>query len=304
MPLPPTIKIAPEGPVVSPLIQGYWRMAQWQRSRQEHARFITQHAEMGITTVDHAHVYGAPPCEKLFGDAIKLCPHIKDKIQIVSKCGINVASLKNTRGEVTHYDASKENIISSVDTSLSRLGADKIDMLLIHRPDLLLNTDEVAEAFGYLRQSGKVLHFGVSNFSVTQFSGLQDRLDVPLATNQLEINPLNMQAIENGTLDQLQALKVRPMAWSCLAGGRLFSTESKQILRTKKTLQEVAEEVGASSLDQVLFAWVLRLPCKPIPIIGSGKIQRTISAVKSLELNLNREQWYRIWGSAKGHGVV
>lgn len=299
----PKVQMSPGGPSLSSFVQGYWRMTEWQRSTQEHLSFLNQHIELGITTVDHAHVYGDPSCESLFGEALKLSPSLRDKIQIVTKCGIDLVSPNNQDEKVNHYNSSREAVLSSVELSLTRLGVDSIDLLLIHRPDYLADLDELAAAFEALEESGKVQHFGVSNFSDTQYASLQSRLDSSLVTNQVEINPLNTAVLDNGVLDQLQTLRVRPMAWSCLAGGRFFSDESEQVVRTKYILNKVAEEIGAESIDQVLFAWACRLPSKPVPIIGSGNIERVKSALASQKLELTHEQWYRIWVAAKGHGV-
>lgn len=297
------VHMTPQGPQISSLVQGYWRMAEWGRNTQQHLRFLEQHMELGITTVDHAHVYGEPPCETLFGDVLKLAKPLRESIQIITKCGIELVSPANADGKVNHYNCAYDNIVASVDLSLARLNTDFIDVLLIHRPDYLLDADEVARAFERLYADGKVRHFGVSNFKPEQFSLLQSRLDRALVTNQVEINPLNMAALEDGTLDQLQTLRVRPMAWSCLAGGRFFNDQSAAVSRTKTVLSKVADEIGADSFEQVLYAWALRLPSKPIPIIGSGKIERVKSAVTAMNLKLSREQWYRIWVAAKGHGV-
>lgn len=299
----PKVEMSPGGPSFSAFVQGYWRMSDWQRSPQEHLSFLNQHIELGVTTVDHAHVYGNPSCETLFGEALKLSPSLRDKIEIITKCGIDLISPDNQDEKVNHYNSSREAVLSSVDLSLSRLGVESVDVLLIHRPDYLMELDELAEAFDTLKQAGKVQHFGVSNFSDTQYASLQSRLDSSLVTNQVEINPLNTAVLDDGTLDQLQTLRVRPMGWSCLAGGRFFSEESEQIVRTKYILNKVAEEIGADSIDQVLFAWARRLPSKPVPIIGSGNIERVRSAVASQSLTLTNEQWYRIWVAAKGHGV-
>lgn len=298
-----SVQMSPEGPEFSSFVQGYWRMAEWERNAQEHLKFINQHLELGISTVDHAHVYGNPPCETTFGEALKLSPSLRDKLQIVTKCGIDLVPPSNPDGRVNHYNTSKESIIASVDLSLARLGLEYIDVLLIHRPDYLLDSDEVAGAIELLKIQGKIKHFGVSNFSTEQYANIQSRLDASLTTNQLEINPFNMSALENGTLDQLQCLRVRPMAWSCLAGGRFFKERSEVVSRTVKVLNQLKEELGAASIDQVLFAWVLKLPSKPVPIIGSGNIDRVRTAVESQSLALSREQWYRLWVAAKGHGV-
>ena len=293
--------MAPQGPQFSEFVQGYWRMAEWNMTPQQSLTFLKQHLELGISTVDHAHVYGGnPSCEELFGAALKLEPGIRDQIEIVSKCGIE---LVGDGGKVNHYNSTPAAIKQSVDTSLRRLGIDSLDVLLIHRPDWLMDVDEVAETFAELNTSGKVQHFGVSNFTTSQFALLQSRLEQPLVTNQVEINPVNFGVIDDGTVDHLQELRIRPMAWSCLAGGGIFSDESEQMVRLRNTLEVIAEEIGADSIDQVIYAWVMVLPSRPVAIIGSGNIERVRTAVNSLELKLNREQWYRIWVASKGHGV-
>lgn len=288
-------------PVFSPLIQGYWRMAEWNMTTQQQHAFVKQHIELGITTVDHAPVYGPESaCERMFGDVLSLDPSLRDQIEIVSKCGIYRGEGK----QVNHYDSSKAAIIASAEASLSRLKTEQLDVLLLHRPDLLMDADEAAEAFAQLKAAGKVKHFGVSNFTPSQFELLQSRLDTPLITNQVEINPVNLQVTEDGTLDQLQRHRVQPMAWSCLAGGGIFTDNSEQMVRLRDTLTDIAEEIGAASIDQVLFAWVMKMPSKPVPIIGSGNIERVKTAVGALELTLTQEQWYRVWVASKGHGVA
>ncbi|TMX47139.1 aldo/keto reductase [Vibrio sp. Hep-1b-8] len=288
-------------PVFSPMIQGYWRMAEWGMNTQQQHAFVQQHLELGITTVDHAPVYGPDSaCEKMFGQVLALDSRLRDQIQIVSKCGIYRGEGK----QVNHYNSSKAAIIESTEQSLRRLNTDHLDVLLLHRPDLLMDADEAAEAFAQLNSAGKVKHFGVSNFTPDQFALLQSRLDVPLITNQIEINPVNLQVTEDGTLEQLQKQRVQPMAWSCLAGGRIFSYSSEQACRLRDTLSEVGQEIGADCIDQVIFAWVMRMPARPVPIIGSGNIQRVKTAVGALQLELTHEQWYRIWVASKGHGVA
>jgi predicted oxidoreductase len=269
---------------------------------QQHLSFLKSHVELGVTTVDHANIYGGgPSCEELFGNALKLDPSVRDHIEIVTKCGIEIVA--DDGKHVNHYDSTPAVIEKSVATSLSRMAIESLDVLLIHRPDWLMDVDAIAEAFTHLRASGKVQHFGVSNFTAAQFALLQSRLDAPLVTNQVEINPLNQTAITDGTLDQLHQLRVRPMAWSCLAGGRVFTEQSDQMSRLNATLHEIADEIGAASIDQVLYAWSMALPSNPMVIVGSGNIERVKAAVEALKLTLSREQWYRIWVAATGHGV-
>ncbi|WP_253663700.1 aldo/keto reductase family oxidoreductase [Vibrio sp. Y20_XG_PY13] len=294
---------APNGPEFSELVQGYWRAADWGMTAQERLSFLKQHIELGITTVDHADIYGNYECEALFGEALALDKSVRDQIQIVTKCDINLCGDKTPKRKINHYDTSSAHIYQSVNNSLERLNVDEIDVLLIHRPDVLMDADEVAEAFTELHKVGKVKHFGVSNFTPRQFELLQSRLGKPLVTNQVEINPLNFEVAHDGTLGQMQMLRTRPMAWSCLGGGSIFSGESEQAIRVRNELEAIREEVGATSIDQVIYAWVRRLPSKPIPIIGSGKIERVQTAVNALNIELTREQWYRVWVASKGHGV-
>ncbi|AQM21322.1 MULTISPECIES: aldo/keto reductase [Vibrio] len=297
------VTIAPQGPDFSELVQGYWRLADWGMTPQQRLTFLKQHIELGISTVDHADIYGNYQCEKLFGEALALEPALREQIQIVTKCDINLCGAKTPQRKINHYDTSSAHIYQSVNNSLERLGVSEIDLLLIHRPDALMDADEVAEAFSELRKVGKVKHFGVSNFSPRQFELLQSRLGKPLVTNQVEMNPLNFDVVHDGTLDHLQTQRIRPMAWSCLAGGEIFNGQTEQAQRVRSELEAIAQEIGADSIDQVIYAWVLRLPSKPLPIIGSGKIDRVKAAIAALDLELTREQWYRVWVAAKGHGV-
>ncbi|MUJ39188.1 aldo/keto reductase [Aliivibrio fischeri] len=295
--------IAPQGPQFSELVQGYWRLGDWGMTPQERLRFLKQHIELGITTVDHADIYGGYQCETLFGEALALEPSLRDSMEIVTKCDINLCTPDFPNRKINHYDTSKAHIINSVNNSLTRLNITEIDVLLIHRLDVLMNADEVAQTFNQLQKEGKVKHFGVSNFTPSHFDLLQSRLDKPLVTNQVEINPLNFDVAHDGTLDQLQMNRIKPMAWSCLAGGEIFSGQSEQAIRVRNVLEELKEEVGAQSIDQVIYAWIRKLPSNPLPIIGSGKIERVKAAVDAMNIELTREQWYRVWVESKGHGV-
>ncbi|CNE20458.1 aldo/keto reductase [Yersinia kristensenii] len=292
-------QLAPLGPEFSRMICGYWRLMEWDMTPAQLLTFIEQHIELGITTADHADIYGGYQCEQAFGQALRLKPSLRSQLELVSKCGI--ATTAKPEHALGHYITDRSHIIASAEQSLTHLHTDHLDLLLIHRPDPLMDADEVAEAFTQLHQSGKVKHFGVSNFSPAQFSLLQSRLPFSLVTNQVEISPLHQPAIVDGTLDACQQLRIKPMAWSCLGGGRVFSDPEFQTLRNE--LQTVADEIGAESIEQVVYAWVLRLPSAPLPIIGSGKIERVKSAWASLSLTMTRQQWFRIRRAALGYDV-
>ena len=293
------ITLAPQGPEFSRFVLGYWRLMDWNMSAQQLVSFIEEHLDLGVTTVDHADIYGGYQCEAAFGEALKRSPALRQRMEIVTKCGI--ATTAKAEHALGHYITDRDHIISSAEQSLTNLATDYLDLLLIHRPDPLMDADEVAEAFLALHQSGKVRHFGVSNFTPAQFALLQSRLPFTLATNQVEISPVHQPLLLDGTLDQLQQLRIRPMAWSCLGGGRLFNDEAFQPLRDE--LAQVAQELNAETIEQVVYAWILRLPSQPLPIIGSGKIERVRSALAAEQLAMTRQQWFRIRKAALGYDV-
>jgi predicted oxidoreductase len=291
--------LSPEGPLFSPLVQGYWRLTDWHMSPSALLDFIEAHMDLGITTVDHADIYGGYQCEARFGDALRLKPVLRENMQIVSKCDICLPV--EGRYTVKQYDTRASHIRKSVENSLKNLGTDRLDLLLLHRPDPLMDADEVAGVFDALHSEGKVLHFGVSNFRPETLDLLNDRLSHPLVTNQVEISPLQTVSLTDGTLDHCQRLRLRPMAWSCLGGGALFGDQAASG-SLQKSIRTVANELGASP-DQVVFAWVLALPSRPLPIIGSGRIERVRAAVGALDLKLSRTQWFSIYEAALGSEV-
>ncbi|XCW69792.1 aldo/keto reductase family oxidoreductase [Kosakonia cowanii] len=293
------IALAPQGPEFSRFVMGYWRLMEWNFTPRQLVSFIEAHLDLGVTTVDHADIYGGYQCEAAFGEALKLAPHLRARMEMVTKCGI--ATTAKPEHALGHYITGRDHIIHSAEQSLVNLATDYLDLLLIHRPDPLMDADEVAEAFLQLHQSGKVRHFGVSNFTPAQFSLLQSRLPFTLVTNQVEISPVHQPLLLDGTLDQLQQLRIRPMAWSCLGGGRIFSDADCQPLRDE--LHQVATELNAENIEQVIYAWVLRLPSAPLPIIGSGKIERVRSSLGALNLQMSRQQWFRIRKAALGYDV-
>ena len=284
-------------------IQGYWRLADWNLSTDQLIGFIESHIALGITTVDHADIYGDYRCEALFGQALKQAPSLRGQLRILSKCGIALCSSQYPERHVNHYNTTAKHIHQSVDNSLRHLQTDHIDVLLIHRPDHLMDADVVADAFNALQSSGKVGQFGVSNFTPQQQDLLQSRLASPLVTNQIEINPLSLSVFENGTLEHLQMHRVRPMAWSPLAGGRVLTEKSPQAERVRAMLTSVAKELGDFTLSQMVFAWIRQLPVQPMVVLGSGKTQRITEALGAGDIHLSPEQWYRIWVAATGTNV-
>jgi predicted oxidoreductase len=297
------LEMAVGSPRFSRLVLGLWRLAGWGLSDTELLDLLHASLELGITTFDHADIYGDYGCEELFGQALALSPALREKMQIVTKCGIKLVSQERPEHGIKHYDTSRAHIIASVENSLRMLQTDRIDLLLIHRPDPLMDAGEVARAFSALRQAGKVLHFGVSNFTPWQFDLLASRLDFPLVTNQVELSVLNMEALHDGTVDQCQRLGISPMAWSPLGGGRLFQDQTEQATRVREVLEATGDALGGASSDQVALAWLLAHPARILPIVGTGKIERLRLAARSAELRLGREQWFAIWTASAGRRV-
>ena len=299
----PQIDLTKNGPRFSRIALGFWRLADWGLSDRGLLDLIRAGLDLGITTFDHADIYGDHTCQELFGRALALEPALREKMQLVTKCGIMLASPNRPDHALKHYDTSRAHIMASVEESLQALGTDRVDVLLIHRPDLLMDPDEVAEAFTALRQSGKVLHFGVSNFTPSQFDLLDSRLDFALVTNQIEVSVLSLDLLHDGTVDQCLQKGIAPMVWSPLAGGRIFSEDSERAARVRQALQAVGQELGVAPLDQVALSWVLTHPARFVPILGSGKIERIQSAVRAEALRLSREQWFAIWSASAGTPV-
>ncbi|MBE0661654.1 MAG: aldo/keto reductase [Bacteroidales bacterium] len=279
---------------------GLWRLNSWDFSSVQLLDFIKQCMETGISTFDHADIYGNYSCEGLFGQAMKGQSALRSNMQLVSKCGIKLVSDKRPAHSIKTYDTSRAHIIQSVENSLQALQTDFLDVLLIHRPDPMMNADETAEAFVQLRDEGKVLFFGVSNFLPSQFDLLQSRLDFPLVTNQVEISVMCLDSFYNGILDQCQQQRVVPMAWSPLAGGRLFSSYDPQAERLHKVLTEIGNSFGGYSIDQVALAWLFKHPSGILPVLGSGNIERIRKAVEAEKINLSQEQWFSILVASSG----
>lgn len=285
---------------LSPIVAGAWRMAEWGFGVQQRLAWIAQCIELGITSFDHADIYGGYTVEALFGEALAAAPGLRERMQIVGKCGIKLVSARRPGHTIKSYDSSRAHVMASVDASLQALRTDRLDLLLIHRPDLLMDPDELADTFRALQAAGKVLQFGVSNHSPAQLAMLHRRF--PLATHQVELSPLRMAALADGTLDQCTDLGLRPMIWSPLAGGRLFTAQDAQAQRVREVLQALAAQHDVAAAT-VAYAWLLRHPSRPWPIAGSSRIQAMQEAVAALQVTLSAQDWYRVWQASMGHEV-
>lgn len=288
-------------PHLSPLVAGLWRMHTWGLDVRARVAWIEQALELGFSTMDHADIYGDYTVETLFGEALAAAPGLRDALQIVTKCGIRLVSPARPAHSVKHYDTSPAHVVASVDASLAALRIERIDLLLIHRPDLLCDPDALADTMSALHRAGKVRAFGVSNHGPAEFAMLDRR--VPLRTNQIEFSPLQMRALADGTLTQATDLGRSPMVWSPLAGGRLISGQDEQARRVRAVLQAMSPRYAGASVATLAYAWIRRHPSRPRPITGTGRLDGLVEAAASLHVELSAEDWYRVWQASMGQEV-
>ncbi len=259
-------------------------------------------AENNINSFDHADIYGDYTTEKEFGDALKNNSALRTKIQLITKCGIKMLSVNRPANKIKSYDTSSKYIIQSAEQSLENLHTDYIDVFLLHRPDPLMNPIEIAEAFTKLKQQGKVLHFGVSNFTPSQVTIINKYF--PVEVNQIEISVSHLEPFHNGQLDQCIEHKIIPMAWAPLGGGSIFSAipdqKSKRILAVAQGL----DKKYSAGIDNILLAYLTAHPAGIIPVLGTSKIERLKSAIANTGLQLEREEWFMLWAASTGHDVA
>ncbi len=301
----PRTPISPSGPTFSEIVYGTWRVLDdgpaatpaWLLER------FKKCLDLGITTIDTAEIYGLYKVEEFIGQALKLDTGLRKRLEIVTKCGIYVPCEFHPDRKTAFYNANAARIVKSAEKSLRLMGTDYIDLLLVHRPDWLTSADETAEGLNQLLKEGKILSAGVSNYNVHQFDLLNERMDKPLVTNQIEFHLLHTDPIHDGTLDQAQKHSFNPMAWSPLAGGRLMDPANAAGQRVREACATMSEKYGNATVDQLAYAWIMAHPSAPMPVIGTNKLERIEAAAKAVTIELEREDWYALWTAAKGHGI-
>lgn len=311
-----TIKLGVSPLLSSRLAYGCWRLA----GVKNPAEFTAEHEaaarraliaayEAGYTLFDNADIYCRGVAEQIMGRVLKEVRGMRQQVLIVTKCGIRVAGDPQPESP-KRYDFSGEHIVSACERSLKRLGIETIDLYMLHRPDYLAAPHEVAGAFAQLQDAGRVRYFGISNFRPTLVTALQAACPMPLIAHQVEISLAKLDCFTDGTLDQCLEQSITPLAWSPLAGGLLGdgakrllpAQQAYQTTAIKKVLDEIAGARGLSR-TAVALAWLLRHPSGIVPIVGSTDPDRIRDATHAAQVELTREEWYRLLQAARGEPV-
>lgn len=295
--------IAPRGPEFSRMIYGTWRLLSTKPTAQEINARLNACLDLGITTIDTAEIYGLYEVEKLLGAALALSPGLRDKLELVTKAGIYVPCAYHPDRRTAHYNATGARLVKSLEKSLRWLGTDHVELFLVHRPDWLARADDTAAGLNQLLREGKIRAAGVSNYSASQFDLLNSRMEQPLATNQLEFHLLRMDPIYDGTFHQCEKLGIAPMAWSPLAGGKIFDPQNEAAQRLAVAAEKISPRANGATLEQLAYAWVLAHPSRPLAILGTNKIERIRSAAQADAITLEREDWYALWEAAQGRKI-
>ena len=289
------------GVEMSRIVYGMWRLGDDDDTSPAHVQAKVEAClEQGITTMDQADIYGGYIAEGLLGAAFKAAPGLRDQVELVTKCDIVAPIGKHSDKRVKYYDTSAEYISTSVDTSLKDMAIDVIDLLLIHRPDPLMDHAETGACLDRLVASGKVRAVGTSNFRPWDWDLLQSAMDTPLATNQIEMSVLHHVPFTNGDVAFHQRQGHPLMAWSPLAGGTLFGPEGAPV---RAVLERIGAEYGVGP-DAVAVAWLLRHPARVLPVMGTNNINRIKDLSDALKVDLSRVEWYEIYTAALGHEVA
>lgn len=284
---------------LSRLIYGMWRIGDDADTSTAHVQAkIESCLSQGITTMDQADIYGGYEAEEILGNALK-GTDLRDKIEIVTKCDIVAPAGRYSNARVKYYDTSRAHLMASIDHSLRLMDTDYVDLLLIHRPDPLMDAEETGAALDEIVASGKARSVGVSNFKLHDWTLLQSAMTSPLVTNQIELSLLAHDGFTNGDVAYLQERKVAPMAWSPLGGGALFSQENKSLLDALKVIGE------ANNVDEtaVAVAWLLAHPARVMPVMGTNSLERIGKISDARKVSMDRETWFELYATALGNEV-
>jgi predicted oxidoreductase len=283
-------------------IAGCMRWGKWGAnfSTSEYNTMIERCLYNGITSFDHADIYGDYTTEEEFGKVLKSNPSLRSQMQLITKCGIQMMADNRPTHAIKSYNTSKQYIIDSVERSLQNFHTDYIDVLLIHRPDPLMNPHEIAEAIHQLKEEKKILHFGVSNFLPKQVDLLKSQIEIEF--NQVEISILYIAPFINGVLDHCYQHNIIPMAWAPLGGGILTDDGHPRY----RAIAAAATPIAANhntGINQVLVAWLLMHPSHILPVVGTTKLERLLQVKEASTITLTKEEWFQLYAASLGEDI-
>ena len=285
---------------LSRIVYGMWRVADDADTSVKHVEAkINACLDQGITSFDQADIYGDYSAEAVLGETLRAVPSLRAKMEIVTKFDIIAPCGKYSDAPVKYYDTSTAHINASVDASLTNMGIDHIDLLLVHRPNPLMDHNETGAALDALVASGKVGNIGVSNFKPWDYDLLQSGMKNPLVTNQIEMSATAHECLTNGDLAYHQKNGQHAMAWSPLGGGSLMNGNTDVM----KTLDVIADENGVDRAA-VAVAWILAHPAKVLPVMGTNNLTRIAGLSDALKVNMDRITWFKIYTAALGREVA
>jgi len=283
-------------------IVGCMRWGVWGENftTSQYEQIINQCLAIGLDIFDHADIYGHYTTEADFGHALKGNTSLRNQIKIITKCGINMLTPNRPHHAIKSYDTSATHITKSVEQSLQNFHTDYIDTLLIHRPDILMHVEEIAATITTLKTAGKIKSFGVSNFTTSQVALLNKY--IPIEHHQVEISVTNLNAFDNGVLDQCQLENIEAQSWSPMGNG-IFTEKTEQHTRILSEAESLAKTYECS-VNQVLLAFLYAHPSQIVPVIGTTKFERIQEAAKAMEIELTREDFYKLWTASTGKEVA
>jgi len=283
----------------SKIIAGTMTWGIWGKSctKEQMIALMNTCLENGITTFDHADIYGGYTTEKEFGAAFKESKIDRNNIQLISKCGIQMIS-DNRNNTIKHYSYSKDYIMASVEQSLKHLQTDYLDLLLLHRPSPLMQADEISEAVEKLKISGKILDFGVSNFTPSQCHLIETKTKINY--NQIEFSITHLEPMLDGSLDHMQTNRITPMCWSPL--GTVFRKEDEQSQRILKIVNALTLKYNVSN-DIILLNWILKHPAGILPVCGTSDKKRLAHLMQATTFKMELEDWFSLWTASIGNDV-
>ncbi|HLT41134.1 MAG TPA: aldo/keto reductase, partial [Sphingobacteriaceae bacterium] len=292
------IYLSDAGPKVSPAVYGFYRWNKVDNIHSSMDRIVSLCLELGINTFDHGDSYGSYHCEEIFGDLLSKNAFKREEVVLFTKCGLKAPNSGDPNTRIVHYNTSGEHIIKSVETSLQKLKTDYIDIFLLDHLDPISDLETTAQALVNLKKSGKIKNIGIANFSVFQHQLLATYLNEPIVTNHIELNLLNVQALDNGQIDYIKQRYMRPMASTPLAEGRIATGDDEQSKRVRRKLEEISPKYNAD-IESVATAWLVKLGA--LPLIGTTDEARIRNIANAFSIDLDHQDWYDLYNTSRGH---